>query len=667
MFLTLYLAGHGKTMLFLLPVKIYEPQLSTVLIVPLVALQKNLGDRMGADGVTYSQWTSRSRSPTTSVIMVSVEAAATHPFHQWLHEMCSNGRLSRIVVDEAHRAIQDNNYRQVFNELEPIRVATKVPIILLSATVPPSCEEQLMSKFRCQLFETVRLPTNRQNIHFKFKSTSKPQYFAQIASYLFDKLSHHGRGYRAIVFCRKKKEPTDGVDPLAQYLTTYLAAKGFTENVSAYYSDKDDKEEEFARWARGEATIMVATTALGAGIHLQDIRDVVHCGLSSSVVDYAQETGRGGRDGLACNAITFFDPTDSNMPPPIAKDVFGARIMKTVASSKTCRRFHISDLLDGYPTDCVSSGSVLCDNCHVDYSSKKEPPLRPLYVEDLRLKLPAPPAIPSPPRHTPSNLQLSAGHSQTPLIHDRQQPQPSPRSSQRGNRHIQEDSISRLPSRRRSRSPYPLDPKSRDDIRSRSKGKERAQPEHKAHPQHTPVDARHQASTRRHRSPKNKSARRSPYPREQDERNHARQPTRRKAPERHNESPYPREQDEPNYVRQPTHHKAPERHNESPYLREQDEPNYVRQPTHHKARERHNESPYLREQDEPNHVRQPTHRKARDRHNEPVGSTSHQSPPKLYRSFAETDFQYYARVQEEENMNVRRFIHVLCSRSDLCS
>jgi Helicase conserved C-terminal domain len=344
--------------------------------------------------------------------MVSVEAATTRQFQLWLHEMCSNRRLARIVVDEAHRAIQDESYREVFNELDRIRIATTVPIVLLSATVPPSCEKQLMAKFRCHIFDTVRLPTNRPNLAYSFYRTPKAKYFTQIARYFHEKLVKHGSGYRAIVFCRTKMGSHDGVDPLAEYLTTYLSREGITEQVSAYYSDKENKEEEFDQWAKRKTRIIVATTALGAGIHFEDIRDVVHCGLSSSVVEFVQETGRGGRDGLPCNAVTYYDTTDTMKPPPVSQDVFGARIMKTVASSKVCRRFHVTDLLDGYPTDCISCGGALCDICNGEYESQRDPPLRPAYVDDRRLKeqgpLLPPPIEPVPiPQQTGENRQDS--------------------------------------------------------------------------------------------------------------------------------------------------------------------------------------------------------------------------------------------------------------------
>jgi len=378
-------------MLFLLPVKLIDrdDRLITVVIVPLVALQANLLARTRADGIKSSCWTSQNRNADSPVVFVSVEAAATNLFHQWLRGLCTRRTLARIVVDEVHRAISDQNYRDVFNQLGPIRTAAKVPLVLLTATIPPSCERLLMRKFGCSLFETVRNPTNRPNISYSFQSISRPKYAHTIATYLVQQVQSFDQHYRAIVFCRTKTNPHDGVEPIADQISLSLASSGIEALVSRYYSDKEAKEDEYAQWERGDAKVMVATTALGAGIHIESIRDVIHCGLSNSMVDYAQETGRGGRDGQLCNAITYYDPSSSNKPPPLDQDFFGARALADLAANKVkCRRFDLMDLLDGIPSDCIACCGQLCDNCATQYNTK--PTIVPIRINEIRASFPQP-------------------------------------------------------------------------------------------------------------------------------------------------------------------------------------------------------------------------------------------------------------------------------------
>ncbi|KAK4112965.1 hypothetical protein N656DRAFT_682791, partial [Canariomyces notabilis] len=53
----------------------------------------------------------------------------------------------------------------------------------------------------------------------------------------------------------------------------------------------------------GTRQVFTATNALGLGADAPRIRAVVHVGLVRQLRDYAQESGRAGRDGQASEAI----------------------------------------------------------------------------------------------------------------------------------------------------------------------------------------------------------------------------------------------------------------------------------------------------------------------------------------------------------------------------
>ena len=56
----------------------------------------------------------------------------------------------------------------------------------------------------------------------------------------------------------------------------------------------------------GNLRIVIATMAFGMGIDCPDIERVIHWGAPSTLEQYAQETGRAGRDGRQARAILFF-------------------------------------------------------------------------------------------------------------------------------------------------------------------------------------------------------------------------------------------------------------------------------------------------------------------------------------------------------------------------
>jgi len=56
--------------------------------------------------------------------------------------------------------------------------------------------------------------------------------------------------------------------------------------------------------------VLVATPAFGMGVHHPSVRNVIHHSIPLSLSDYAQSSGRAGRDGLPARCVLFFQTSD---------------------------------------------------------------------------------------------------------------------------------------------------------------------------------------------------------------------------------------------------------------------------------------------------------------------------------------------------------------------
>ena len=99
--------------------------------------------------------------------------------------------------------------------------------------------------------------------------------------------------------------------------------------------------------------IIIATSALGMGVNIPNIRNVFHFGLPSDVESYVQEIGRAGRDGGKSVAVLSFRGCD--------KANANADIKSFVSNTMQCRR----QLLMSYFNEDSCEAVILHECCDV--------------------------------------------------------------------------------------------------------------------------------------------------------------------------------------------------------------------------------------------------------------------------------------------------------------
>jgi superfamily II DNA helicase RecQ len=116
----------------------------------------------------------------------------------------------------------------------------------------------------------------------------------------------------------------------------------------------------------GKSQLIAATNALGMGVDLPDIRVVIYAGQLRKLRDYAQESGRAGRDGQSSEAIIVCCQVESIQLQHWLKSWAqskGGDIADFVARYN-CRRIIIDRIMDGR-MDRVGceEGEEQCDVC----------------------------------------------------------------------------------------------------------------------------------------------------------------------------------------------------------------------------------------------------------------------------------------------------------------
>lgn len=134
-----------------------------------------------------------------------------------------------------------------------------------------------------------------------------------------------------------------------------------------------DRYEARTAWIEGRASRwIVATTGLGTGVDIEGIVAVVHIEQPYGLVDFVQQTGRGGRRaGEVVKSIIIYDGR------PQREDRHGSFInninqayMDAFVLTPGCRRAVIAAFMDGVTGETCRdvAGAELCDRCELPES-----------------------------------------------------------------------------------------------------------------------------------------------------------------------------------------------------------------------------------------------------------------------------------------------------------
>jgi hypothetical protein len=325
---------------------------TTVVVFPLQALMHDQLSQAERDGFPMVRWAHNLRQPDPSIIAVSVEEAAMDTrFMDWCIQEHGNRKLNRVVVDEAHLLCTSRGYPEAMDHMNKL-TTIGMPLVVLSVTLPPCIESCLNAQLGRPSWAVIREPTQHHNITL-LTAKYRSEYMALNA------LENHVRRYEQqlkqgegiLIMCRTR----DNVS----LVSGHLVCPSYTSQMPEH-----KRKEVLDNWLRGEETMLVGTSGLGTGVNHKRCRVVFHFGIPYGAVGYAQETGRGGRDGLPALVILMhWSPCP---PPPESSDNDGGyHVLLQMLEDVCCIRSLMSLYLDGkyLQNSCAGTGFAPCGRC----------------------------------------------------------------------------------------------------------------------------------------------------------------------------------------------------------------------------------------------------------------------------------------------------------------
>lgn len=375
------LINSGKTVLFVVPSLLPQAQV-TVVIVPLIALKHDLIRRCTEWNISFevyeNTWTQPERlHAVPSLLLIDVKIVSSPSCIEFLHRLQVKGRLDRIVLNEAHLLLTAAHYRACLTLLALLR-RVHCPFVCLTATLPPCAELELRQMLSFTTAETLRASSDRSNLQ-----------------YLVQRVPERGTVHESLVeevirICNIDLKRWRDVDMQSSarsicFVRSKRVELTLTERLDCFFYHGDlelsKRQEMITAWSQGRRSpIMIATVAFGAGVDYPFIRRIIH--VDALLLNYAQETGRAGRDGLPAVCLTLLGVEwtvswDQGFQSDfLVEDRMQMTRFLQLGPTECLRQSLTAYLNSGSGTACVKNSatehaSLACSSCLLVFSSQE--------------------------------------------------------------------------------------------------------------------------------------------------------------------------------------------------------------------------------------------------------------------------------------------------------
>ncbi|ANU28075.1 RecQ family ATP-dependent DNA helicase [Planococcus versutus] len=306
--------GMGKSICYQLPAKVLPD--SILIVSPLLSLMqdqvaqlKKMGEKSVIAINSFLKPEDKekimNRLGSYKFIFISPEMLV-QPF---IKKNLKKIRVSLLVADEAHCISQWGfDFRPDYLRISEILPTLNFPQILaLTATATDKVTEEIKEYLSLMEPYIYCHPMDRKNIVYdikKFEDRHEKIEFLKTFIHRFN-----GPG---IIYAGTRKK--------SQELSALLTEQGISS--AFYHGGMEHQDRIFVQqqFQNGEIQWICSTNAFGMGVHISNIRQVIHFQLPTSIEGYVQEVGRAGRDGKPALATLLYAQGDEGLLESLVMD-----------------------------------------------------------------------------------------------------------------------------------------------------------------------------------------------------------------------------------------------------------------------------------------------------------------------------------------------------------